>query len=171
MRKLFTPCVVHQGPKILLGMKKVGLGAGRWNGFGGKVEPGEAIDVAAVRELREEVCIETLDIRQKGILEFSFENNPKILEVHVFEATKFSGTPAETEEMTPCWFDLAKIPYEQMWSDDIHWLPLLLAGKTFHGKFHFDQPSTANYSAKILSQELREVSTLWLSCHFYILSS
>lgn len=156
MKKLFTLCIVHQGQKILLGMKKVGLGAGRWNGFGGKVEPGEAIDVAAVRELREEVCIETSDIRQKGVLEFSFENSPKTLEVHVFETTKFTGTPKETNEMIPRWFDVTKIPYEQMWSDDIHWLPLLLASKTFRGKFHFDQPSTADYSAKILSMELKE---------------
>lgn len=156
MRKLFTLCVVHQGPKILLGMKKIGLGAGRWNGFGGKVEPGEAIDAAAARELREEVCLEAQDIRQKGILEFSFENDPKILEVHVFGATKFSGEPKETDEMTPRWFDVAQIPYEQMWSDDTHWLPLLLACKTFRGKFHFDQPSTADYSAKILSMEIKE---------------
>lgn len=160
MKKLFTLCLVRQGPKILLGMKKLGLGAGRWNGFGGKVEQGEAIEVAATRELREEVCIEALDICQKGILEFSFENDPKILEVHVFETTKFSGEPKETSEMTPRWFDIANIPYDQMWSDDIHWLPLLLADKTFRGKFHFDKPSTADYSAKILSQELEEVSTL-----------
>lgn len=160
MKKLFTLCVVHQGPKILLGMKKVGLGAGRWNGFGGKVEAGESIEAAALRELREEVCIEAIGIAQKGVLEFSFDNDPKILEVHVFEVTTFSGEPKETDEMTPRWFDIAQIPYDQMWSDDIHWLPLLLAGKTFRGKFHFDRPSTADYSARILSMELKEVSTL-----------
>ncbi len=70
---------------------------------------------------------------------------------------KFIGEPKETNEMTPRWFDISQIPYEQMWSDDAHWLPLLLADKTFRGKFHFDKPSTADYSAKILSMELGEV--------------
>jgi len=160
MRKVFTLCIVHQGPKILLGMKKIGLGAGRWNGFGGKVEPGESIEAAAVREFREEVCVEALNITQKGVLEFSFENDSKILEVHIFETTQFTGQPKETDEMTPRWFDISQIPYEQMWSDDIFWLPLLLARKIFRGKFHFDKPSTADYSAKILSQELHEVTKL-----------
>ncbi|MEK7607017.1 MAG: DNA mismatch repair protein MutT, partial [Patescibacteria group bacterium] len=39
-RKLLTLCFIHQSPRILLGMKKRGFGAGRWNGFGGKVEAG-----------------------------------------------------------------------------------------------------------------------------------
>lgn len=32
---------------VLLGMKKRGFGAGKWNGFGGKVQPGETIEEAA----------------------------------------------------------------------------------------------------------------------------
>lgn len=34
---------------VLLGMKKRGFGAGKWNGFGGKVQPGETIEEAARR--------------------------------------------------------------------------------------------------------------------------
>lgn len=34
---------------ILLGLKKRGFGVGKWNGFGGKVEPGETIPQAAAR--------------------------------------------------------------------------------------------------------------------------
>eukprot|EP00729_Bicosta_minor_P028396 gene28396-12164_t len=40
--------------RILLGMKKRGFGAGKWNGFGGKVEVGETIVEGAVREMQEE---------------------------------------------------------------------------------------------------------------------
>jgi len=39
---------------VMMGMKKRGFGAGKWNGFGGKVEPGESNEQAAVRELHEE---------------------------------------------------------------------------------------------------------------------
>ena len=36
-------------PQVLLGYKKRGFAQGRWNGFGGKVEPNETIRDAAVR--------------------------------------------------------------------------------------------------------------------------
>eukprot|EP00056_Hartaetosiga_gracilis_P017259 m.6783 g.6783 ORF g.6783 m.6783 type:complete len:151 (-) comp5533_c0_seq1:454-906(-) len=39
--------------RILLGMKKRGFGKGKFNGFGGKLEKGETVEEAAVRELQE----------------------------------------------------------------------------------------------------------------------
>lgn len=47
--KLLTLVLVVQPGKVLLGMKKRGFGAGKWNGFGGKVQPGETIEDAARR--------------------------------------------------------------------------------------------------------------------------
>ena len=47
--KLYTLAFVLDAGRILLGMKKRGFGAGRWNGFGGKVDPGESIEAAAKR--------------------------------------------------------------------------------------------------------------------------
>lgn len=47
--KLFTLIIVRNGDKTLLGFKKRGFGVGKWNGFGGKVEPGETIIDAAKR--------------------------------------------------------------------------------------------------------------------------
>ena len=47
--KLYTLAFVLDSRRILLGMKKRGFGAGRWNGFGGKVDPGESIEGAAKR--------------------------------------------------------------------------------------------------------------------------
>lgn len=152
--------MVHQGSKLLLGMKKRGFGEGRWNGFGGKLNDGESILDAAVREMKEEVGITPLDLEERGVINFEFENDPKILEVHIFSVTKFTGETTETEEMRPQWFETDKIPYEQMWSDDVHWLPLFLQVKKFKGTFLFDKPSTAEYSAKILKQELVEVEKL-----------
>lgn len=150
MRKTLTLCIPMKDDKVLLGMKKRGFGAGRWNGFGGKVEQGESIEQAAMRELHEEVGIKTGELRKVGILDFIFQDDPKILEVHAFTLKGFSGEPVETEEMRPQWFSVKDIPFSQMWSDDEFWFPLLLAGKKFKGEFLFDQPSTAEYSAKIL---------------------
>jgi 8-oxo-dGTP diphosphatase/2-hydroxy-dATP diphosphatase len=155
MKKQYTLALVFKNNQILLGMKKTGFGAGRWNGFGGKVEPGEAIIGAAKRELKEECGLDALEIREIGTLDFSFESEPKLMEVHIFKITKYSGEPVETDEMRPEWFDLDKIPFEQMWSDDEHWFPYMLKDIKFTGSFHFDQPSTATYSAKIIKKEIR----------------
>ncbi|MDE2041143.1 MAG: 8-oxo-dGTP diphosphatase, partial [Patescibacteria group bacterium] len=153
-RKILTLCVIHQKnheqSRILLGMKKKGFGAGRWNGFGGKVEEGETVIEAAAREVREEAGVEPGPLTKRGILEFTFENDPVRLEVHVFSCDTFTGRPAESDEMKPEWFDESEIPYAHMWSDDSYWMPMLLSHKNFRGSFHFDRPSTADYQAKIL---------------------
>ncbi|MEI8337601.1 MAG: 8-oxo-dGTP diphosphatase [bacterium] len=160
MKKTLTLCVVLKNDEILLGMKKRGFGVGRWNGFGGKIEEGETIEQAAHRELKEEIGIETDKMEKVGIIEFSFQNDPKILEAQIFKIIDFKGEPTESEEMKPQWFKLDQIPYSQMWSDDIYWLPILLSGKLFKGSFLFDRPSDADYSAKIITQTLTEVESL-----------
>ncbi|MDR3571614.1 MAG: 8-oxo-dGTP diphosphatase [Candidatus Pacebacteria bacterium] len=154
-RKILTLCMVRQGSRVLLGMKKRGFGAGRLNGFGGKVEAGETIEAAAKRELREEAGIEALILQKVGLLAFTFANNPEeTLEVHVFTTREFSGDPVETEEMKPQWFDESEIPYALMWPDDIFWIPLLLEGKKFTGSFLFGPEDT------ILHQDLHEIEAL-----------
>ena len=44
--------------KILLGYKKRGFGVGRFNGVGGKLEAGETIEQAALREVKEEINVD-----------------------------------------------------------------------------------------------------------------
>lgn len=156
-RKLLTVCVIHQHPKILLGMKKRGFGAGRWNGFGGKVEEGETVLEAAARELTEEAAVVAKDLCEVGVVDFSFENDPKILEVHFFKGCLISGKPKESEEMKPKWFHADKIPFEKMWPDDKFWMPFLLSGKKFKGKFLFDRPSDPEYQSKIIEWDIFEV--------------
>ncbi|MBU2524077.1 8-oxo-dGTP diphosphatase, partial [Patescibacteria group bacterium] len=136
-KKVFTLFLVHKDNKVLLGMKKRGLGEGRWNGFGGKVEKDESIEDSALREIKEEAGIVPCDLCKRGILEYTFEGNPEILEVHLFSASEFDGDVCESEEMCPQWFKEDEIPFDDMWPDDKHWFPLLFSGKNFKGKFHF----------------------------------
>ena len=150
-KKILTLCIIHQHPRVLLGMKKRGFGEGRWNGFGGKVMSGETIEEAARREIREEAGMEVDMLEKVGIIDFEFKGDPEILEVHLFRSTSFSGNPVETEEMKPQWFDVDKIPFENMWPDDQYWFPFFLAGKKFKGKFLFQGHDI------ILRQELSEV--------------
>jgi len=135
-------------------MKKRGFGVGRWNGFGGKVQSGETIEDAAKRELQEEAGIEAESLEKVGIVDFEFKGDPEILQVHIFKSTGFYGQPKESEEMKPQWWHVDKIPFKEMWPDDIHWMPLFLSGKKFKGKFLFGE------SDIILEQELSEVEEI-----------
>ncbi len=152
-----TLVMIERNGLLLLGMKKRGFGAGRWNGFGGKIEGDETIEQAARRELFEEVGLAAEELQKRGVLTFSFESDPLVLEVHIFSVTDFLGEPVETEEMRPEWFLPADIPFSDMWPDDEHWVPLFLAGKCFSGQFHFDAPASPSHVASILSFEIEEV--------------
>ncbi|XP_031422324.1 7,8-dihydro-8-oxoguanine triphosphatase isoform X1 [Clupea harengus] len=135
--KLLTLVLVVQPGRVLLGMKKRGFGAGKWNGFGGKVEHGETIEQAARRELLEEsgLTVDTLD--KLGNIKFEFIGETELLDVHIFRADSFHGEPTESDEMRPQWFDCDKIPFSQMWADDILWFPMMFQKKKFLGYFKF----------------------------------
>ncbi len=154
MKKLLTLCIIYQHPRILLGMKKRGFGTGKWNGFGGKVAPAETIEAAAKRELQEEAGIEAKFLDKVGIIDFEFRGNPEILQIHIFRSDSFLGEPSESEEMNPRWFHIDKIPFKEMWPDDIHWMPSFLKGQKFKGRFLYDELEN------ILDYELLEVQEI-----------
>ena len=136
---LLTLCLIKKDRQILLGYKKRGFGVHRWNGFGGKLDQGETIEKAAKREVLEEVEIKVNKLEEVGIAYFYFPDDPEILEVHIFKSEDWSGEPQETEEMKPQWFDIDKIPYDQMWDDDRYWFPWFLQNKKFKAHFYFDK--------------------------------
>ena len=132
-----TILFIIQDGKILLIEKKRGLGAGKINGPGGKIDPGETSLEAAIRETQEELMITPHAPRKLGELWFSMSEVPDIL-CHIYRADGFDGTPTETDEATPVWTTLEEIPYHRMWEDDRHWLPLVIVETTFVGKFVFE---------------------------------
>lgn len=136
---------------ILLAMKKRGFGAGKWNGAGGKVEPGETVETATIRECQEEIGVTPRNLQSAGELQFYMSHDPAFgHHAHIFTATEWAGELHETEEMRPQWFAEADIPYDQMWPDDKLWLPLLLADKSFRGVF------TIGPGDEIISYDLSE---------------
>jgi 8-oxo-dGTP diphosphatase/2-hydroxy-dATP diphosphatase len=160
MKKVLTLAMVVDGERVLLGMKKRGFGAGRWNGFGGKLDAGETIEAALIRETEEEAGITPIEYHKIGVIDFSFASEPKELEVHIYKVSAFLGEPVETEEMEPRWFPFASVPFKEMWVDDIHWFPYLQSGQLFKGRFHFDAPATPEHPGVILEQLLEEVAEL-----------
>lgn len=136
-REYANLCFVVKDGRVLLIRKKRGLGAGKINGPGGKLEPGESALDSAVREVREELGITPLFLEDRGVLRFQFVDGYSLY-CTVFVATDFEGEPVETPEAIPLWFPVDGVPYGEMWEDDQHWLPQVLGGQHFNGWFVFD---------------------------------
>ncbi len=138
-RKVVTLVMVHEGGRVLLAKKKAGFGGGWWNGFGGKVQPGESVEVAARRELMEEAGIDVRTLEKAGMLYFDIEGDEQLHEGHIFRGSGVIGEPIETEEMEKAeWFAEDRVPYTEMWQGDDAWMPLFLEGKTFEGVMAFN---------------------------------
>lgn len=158
MYKTCTLVYVQRKGEVLLGLKKRGFAKSLWNGFGGKVEPGESLESAARRELEEECGIKVGEMKKTGLFIFSHEEDARPHIIHVFCTADFHGEPIETEEMKPQWFTLDELPFDSMWSSDRPWLKRLLEGECFIGHFHFRE------FKHILSHNLQEVDSEHFSC-------
>jgi 8-oxo-dGTP diphosphatase len=132
-----TLVLIVEDGRILLIRKLRGLGAGKVNFPGGRVEGDESFAACAARETREEVGVEPLDLTEAGELHFQFLDGYSIY-VRVFRAGGCAGEPQATAEAVPLWTPLAAIPFGEMWADDAIWVPRLLAGRPFSGRFVFD---------------------------------
>lgn len=128
---------IRRGGQLLLILKKRGLGHGKINAPGGRLEAGETPEQAAVRETREEVGLTPLGLHIAGRLDFAFTDGYS-LRCHVFTADACEGTLAETDEADPFWCAESEIPYDRMWADDRLWVPLMLQGRWFEAQFVFD---------------------------------
>ena len=155
-----TLCFLVKDNKILLAVKKrslsgFGVAIGKWNGVGGKVDVGESIEAAAVREISEEIGVDTTEhnLEKVGNIEFYFKDKPEWNQhMHIFLVKDWKGEPKESEEMMPKWYSHDEVPFEDMWQDDKHWLPMVLAGKKVEGRFNF-----INEGAQIDGFDIREV--------------
>ncbi len=143
MKKQLTTTLLHiiKDGKILLAEKKRGFGVGLFNGVGGKLEPGETVEQAMIRETQEEINVTPINYKKVAVINFDMfhKGEPTLEEMHVYIANDFIGTPDETEEMKPQWFDMDKIPYEKMFAADRIWMREVFNNKKLTGNVKFDQ--------------------------------
>lgn len=87
-----TVCFVldHARQRLLLGLKKRGVGVGKYNGFGGKLEAGETAREAAARELWEESGIIVIPDSLQPMGHVFFPHAQQ--KMHVFIVTAWQGT-------------------------------------------------------------------------------
>jgi mutator protein MutT len=151
-----TLLFLRRGDEILLAMKKRGFGSGRYNGVGGKIESGETVEQAMLRECREEIGVVPMNYWKVAEHDFIQDQGPDAwrMYVHTYICDEWQNEPIETEEMAPQWFAVVDIPYTNMWQDDTFWLPQVLAGQKIIGKFTFDP------SDNLLTHDVRIVDQL-----------
>ncbi len=145
-----TLMFVFDNDQVLLIRKKRGLGAGKINGPGGRLEPGETIEQCAIRETEEELGVTAIDPDLVGRHKFQFADG-YALEVYVYSTMRSTGTAIETEEAIPLWTPVDAIPYDEMWEDDRIWIPLMLRGTHFDGRYLFDKDSMLGYELDTLA--------------------
>jgi 8-oxo-dGTP diphosphatase/2-hydroxy-dATP diphosphatase len=157
VNKETTLVFLRDGDRLLLAMKKRGFGAGRWNGIGGKLDAGETVVQAMIRECQEEIGVTPTQYHKVAEHDFILDSETPTawhMFVHTYVCNGWEGIPVETEEMAPQWFTLDTIPYDTMWQDDRYWLPQILAGQFLRTIFTFDTNDT------LLDQTIIEVPSL-----------
>lgn len=132
--------VVKNG-KLLLGLKKKSFGQGKFNGVGGKLEGRETIEKAMLREAKEEMNIKPKNYKLMATIyldEFIYGAKSRVI-LYVYLAKDYDGTPVESDEMAPYWFDIDALPYENMIASDKVWLPLVLKEEKFEAYINLDE--------------------------------
>ncbi|MGL4488669.1 MAG: NUDIX domain-containing protein [Rhizobiaceae bacterium] len=89
--RLAVSVVIREGDKFLLVERANEPGKGSFAFPGGKVEPGEALDIAIKRELLEETNLELLDATLYDVLPVSGASGDYLL--HVYLARAIAGVP------------------------------------------------------------------------------
>ncbi len=145
-----TLMFVLRDEDVLLIRKKRGLGKGLINAPGGRLEEGETPSQAAIRELAEEVGLRVSEPSWCGEHRFQFRDG-YAMHVHVYSSQRFEGTPIETDEAIPLWFRRDAIPYDEMWADDRHWVPLMLKGELFTTRSIFDGEEMVDFVMETLT--------------------
>lgn len=110
---------------------------GKYNGLGGKLEPGEDLAAGMRREIREEAGIECLQMRLRGTINWpGFGKHGEDWFGALFLIERYAGTPlTHNPEGTLEWVPLDRILELPLWEGDRRFLPLVFDDdpRPFHG--------------------------------------
>lgn len=152
-RERATLLFVIRDDQILLIHKKRGLGAGKINAPGGRVDGDETALQCAIREIQEELKVTPIGVEQRAELSYQFVDGYS-LHVHAYIARDCDGAPQETDEAAPIWVSVDAIPYDRMWADDRFWLPLVLEGKRARGWFLFEDDTLLGHRVTAVPEDI-----------------
>jgi 8-oxo-dGTP diphosphatase len=133
-----TLCYIRSGGRTLMlhrNKKEGDVHRGKYNGLGGKLEPGESPDQCVIREVREESGLKLIDARLRGILTFPQFRPGEDWLVFVYTAKRYSGEVGSCSEGTLEWVDDDKLLDLPLWEGDLIFLPWLDQERFFSAKF------------------------------------
>lgn len=147
--KLATLCYVKRDCRTLMihRIKKANdMHRGKWNGLGGKLEPGETPEACAIREIREESGLLAAHPLLKGILTFPEFANDEDWYAFVFVVTQFSGQLSDSPEGVLRWVGDERLLDLELWEGDRIFLPWLARPGFFSGKFVYQNGRLVDHS-------------------------
>jgi 8-oxo-dGTP diphosphatase len=147
--KLATLCYVRSGGKTLMvhRIKKANdMHQGRWNGLGGKLEPGETPEECAVREIREESGLVARNLLLKGFLTFPGFSNDEDWYAFVFVVNEYEGELIDSPEGVLQWVDDEELTKLFLWEGDYLFLPWLDQKGFFSAKFVYRENKLVDHA-------------------------
>lgn len=138
--KLATLCYLRHNNQTLMMhrvKKKNDIHQDKWNGLGGKFNPGESPEECVIREIEEESGFYIKNPELKGILTFPEFSSGEDWYVFVFVVTEFGGKMIDSTEGNLEWIDNDKLLDLNLWEGDRHFIKLLDKDVLFSGKFHY----------------------------------
>jgi 8-oxo-dGTP diphosphatase len=145
---LATLCYIkHDGHTLMVyrNKKPNDMHEGKWNGLGGKFEPGESPEECVIREVWEESGLEIRNPKMHGLLMFpSFKGDDWY--VFVFTAKKFSGElMTSSPEGKLEWISDEELTSLNLWESDQIFFPWLEDERFFSAKFIYDNDEMQTY--------------------------
>jgi 8-oxo-dGTP diphosphatase len=146
--KLATLCYVRKDAQTLMmhRVKKANdMHQGKWNGLGGKLEPGETPEECAIREIYEESGLTVVNPTLKGILTFPAFDDFEDWYCFVFLATQFQGELIDSPEGILRWIPNHELTRLNLWDGDRIFLAWLDRPGLFSAKFRYAQGRFINH--------------------------
>lgn len=147
--KLATLCYLkHQGKTLMLHRikKQNDMHAGKWNGLGGKLLPGETPEACAIREVQEESGLTMIDPVLRGVLTFPAFSQDEDWYCFLFVARAFTGELIDSSEGVLAWVEDEKLLDLNLWEGDKIFLPWLEADAFFSGQFRYQAGKLVDHS-------------------------
>jgi 8-oxo-dGTP diphosphatase len=111
---------------------------GKWNGLGGKFEPGESPEECAVREVKEESGLNAKSIKMKGFITFPIFDGIEDWYVFLFVIDDYDGELIDSNEGNLEWIPNEELININLWDGDKYFIPWLFEDKFFSAKFIYE---------------------------------